>query len=229
MKTRFPKLQGFLLKPTKPKNESQDGDKKKKETLNVSNAFVYKGHIIATDGKTLFVFNLKEYMKYHVQFENGEEPATAYGIISDIVEKLEGKALSREFFAAFSKSQTIIKADEFRIYVEQNGLHSEYIIEETYNVELLEKFMANQKKVWEIERSEQGQFGISGTILSSISGVLSAEMQNDSLVFERTTDDKAKFCLVNKDFLFGITMFSLDTEKSITKFVEANEFFEVNI
>ena len=229
MKTRFPKLQGFLIKPTKPAKDSKNADDKKKKTINLSNAFVHKGYLIAADGKMVLFFNLKEYLKHFLKLEDGGETATAYAIISSIVENLEGKTLSSEFFNIFSKLQTIIKVDEFKIYVEQKGLYSEYLLGEEFDVEALESFLSNIKKAWDIERSEQGQFCIHGSAISSITNILSAESQNDSLVFERTTDDKAKFCLANKDFVFGICKFSIEAEASITKFGEANDFFDLSI
>ena len=223
MKTRFPKLQGFLIKPEK------NSKKLEKKGLNVTTAFVHCGHIVATDGKILLFFNLKEFLKNTVTFDKDEEPATAYALISQICEHLEGRTLSREFFAEFSKLQTITKVDEFKLYVEKNGLHFEYSLEEKFDVELLADFLGKQKNVWTKVRSEQSAFCILGGVLSSLNSVLSSEISNDSLIFERTADDKARFCLANKDFIFGIVSFSVQGESSITKFSEADDYFELHL
>lgn len=228
MKTRFPKLQGFLIKPLKPA-KADDKKKDKKPALNLSTAFVYKGHIVASDLKITIFFNLKEYLKHFLINEKDEDPKNSQAIITNLVERLEGKTLSKEFFDVFSKLTTIVKADQYKIYVENGGLHSEYSIESEFDVELLEDFLSKTKVQWEIERSEQGDFGVSGVTYSALESILKTEMAGDSIVFKRTADDKANFCLIRKEFVFGICPYSLETESSITKFGEANDFFEINV
>ena len=229
MKTKFPNLQGFIIKPVKPAKETGKEDDKKKKNLNVSTAFVFNGHVIATDGKIVFFYNLKEYLKHYMQSEDGEDPTNGVALISKIVEALEGKTLSKDFFNVFSKMQTITKIDEFKIYVENGSLHSEYSIEDSYDADLLISFLKKQKTAWTLQRSAQGQFGIGGAIYTSIASVLKPEMQNDALVFDRTADDKVRFCFVNKDFVFGICQFSIESESSITKFTEADDFFDLHV
>lgn len=233
MKTKFPKLQGFLIKPKVQVQPSKNEDEeKKKKNLDISSAFVYKGHLIAANGQILLIYNLKEYMKTHVKNDDGEEISNAYSMISRIIEYLEGKTLSKDFFTAFSKIQEFNNVDEFKMYVNQSGLHSEISIDATYDVELLESFLAKRKIVWQKERTEQGGyygFSLAGSVYTMLSSVLSEEMAGDSLILERTTDDQARFCFANKDWVFGLCVYSIDGESSVTKFAEANDFFSENI
>lgn len=230
MKTKFPKLEGFLPKVKPAKNEKKTDEKNKK--IDPSLAYVYKGHLIATNGQIFIIFNLKEYMKTYVQADEGEEMANAYSMVSRVVEYLEGKTLTSEFFSMFSKMQEFNNVDEFKMYISQNGLHSDITVETVYDVEVLENFLSKRKNVWTKERKDQGGyygFSIHGSVYSTLNKILGAELANDSLIFERTSDDQARFCLANKDFLFGICVYSIEGEASITKFTEANDFFDLNI
>lgn len=226
MKTKFPKLNGFLIKSKTPAAAASD-DKPKK--LDFSSAFVYKGHLIATNGQIFIVYNLKEYMKYHIKNTDGEEMANAFNMVTKIVEYLEGKTLSSEFFATFSKEQEFNNVDDFRMSISQNGLHSEVSVDTNYDVEKLESFLAKRKNVWQKVRTEQsGYYGFSldGKVYSTLKDILGPELGTDQIVFERTSDDQTRFCLVNKDWVFGITTYSIDGESSAMKFLEANDFFE---
>lgn len=225
MKTKFPKLNGFMIKSKTP---AKAGDEKNAK-LDFSSAFVYKRHLIATNGQIFIVYNLKEYMKYHIKNSDGEEMANAFEMVDRVCEYLEGKSLSSEFFATFSKEQEFNNVDEFKMSITQNGLHSEVSVDTTYNVEKLESFLEKRKNVWQKVRTEQnGYYGFSldGKVYSTVKDVLGPELGNDQIVFERTSDDQARFCLANKDWVFGITVYSIEGESNLTKFQEANDFFD---
>lgn len=223
MKLKFPKLQGFLVKPTKA-----DSPKKKDEAkLNVSTAFVYKGHIVAINAHTTLFIHVKEYLKYSVNIEEDENPQEVFGTINSLAEALDGRTLSKGFFEIFSKMQKIVGVDEDRIYVEKDGLHSEYLLEPEYDIDLLDGYLEKVRAQWMVNRSAQGDMGITGGVYSSIGDVLKSEIGNDSLVFSRTTDDRMKFALLQKDWIFGVTKYDTESESSITKFGEANDFFEL--
>lgn len=231
MKTKFPKLEGFLPK-VKPTNQKESKKDEKKKNIDPSLAYVYKGHLIATNGQIFIMFNLKEYMKAYVQADQGEEMANAYSMVSRIVEYLEGKTLTSEFFSMFSKMQEFNNVDEFKMYISQNGLHSDVTVDTTYDAEILESFLSKRKNVWVKERNEQnGYYGFSihGNVYSTLNKIIGPELANDSLIFERTSDDQARFCLANKEYIFGICVYSTEGEQTLTKFTEPNDFFDLNI
>lgn len=223
MQLKFPKLQSYLIKDSKVKTPKKSKKEGEVEVVNFTNAYVYKGHIIASDAYSLFFFNLKEYLKSNFITEKEETSVEAYDLIQQICDNLEGKLLQKEFFTIFSKYQTITSIDEYKISVETNGFHSEFSIGETYNPEMLVKFLKGQKNIF-LKKSPQGDFSVKGTILSAIMGVISSECKNDSLIFQRCTDSHLRFTLEGKDFIFGLCLFSLEGEASITKFGEAEDF-----
>ena len=139
MKTKFPALQGFLIKPKKDVEHDP-------EKLNVSYAFVYRGYLFATDLNTFIFYDLKEYLKEHMTVDKDEEPANGYDMIKRLVGYLEGKVLSGEFFSQFSKLQEISNVDEYVIRISQNGFHSEATVDELFNVDKLEEVLVKAKK-----------------------------------------------------------------------------------
>lgn len=226
MKTKLPNLKSFL--PKQVKQSSKDEKKK----LDFSTAFVYQGHLIGFNNQTLLIFDLKEYMKIYMKADDDEGEANAINMVKKVVEYLEGKALSADFFSVFAKMNEIINVDDDRIYVSQNDLHSEFYIDATYDVELLEKFLSKIKIMWNRQRTEQqGYYGFSmyGNVYSTLHSVLGPDMAGDSIVFERTTDDQVRFSFAHKEFIFGISVYSLDGEQSMTKFQSGTDFFESNV
>lgn len=218
MELKFPKLQSFMIKPSK--------DAKDKKAINFSNAHVFKGNIIASNGKITLFFNLKEYLKYTMKIEDEDDIQECMGKINHLCEELEGSSLPREFFNTFSKYVKIMEIDNEKVSIDQNGFKSEYFLEEKFEEERMIDFLNNMKANWEHQRSDQGQMGLSGKIVSEITSAIGNEMANDTIVFDRTLDGIVRFCLIEKDFIFGITLFDLESESSITKFGEANDFFE---
>ncbi len=213
----------------KPKKGETNPKKESKPKLNMSYAYVYKGHIVAFNEKTVLFINMKEYLKYSLQIEDDENPSDAFSLISKITEKLDGRKLSGEFFSVFSKTQKIVGIEEDLITVDNNGFISDYSIDSEYDVDLLEDMLSKAKTWWTTSRTEQGEFAVRGSVFNTLSSVFKGEIENDSLIFERTLDDKARFALINKDFIFGVTEFDFTVESSITKFGEANDFFELSV
>lgn len=222
MKTKFPALQGFLIKPKKDVEHDQ-------EKLNVSYGFVYKGYLIATDMSMFVFYDLKEYLKQNMVIEKDEEPTNAYAMIKKLVEYLEGKVLSSEFFSQFAKLQEISNVDDFVIKVGQNGYHSDTTVDILFNVEKLEELLSKTKKIWDRERKDTNGysgFSVSGNDLIKLVSLIKGDISGDSIIFERTVDSHAKFGLSNREYIFGIIKYSLDGENSIIKFAQGTEFFE---
>lgn len=221
MKTKFPALQGFLIKPKKDVEHDP-------EKLNVSYAFVYRGYLFATDLSMFVFYDLKEYLKEHMVIDKDEEPTNGIDMIKRLVWYLEGKVLSGEFFSQFSKLQEIANVDEFVIRIGQHGFHSETTIDELFNVDKLEEVLVRAKKIWDKERKETNGYSglsISGNDLVKLVSLIKGDISGDTLIFERTLDSHARFGLAQKEYIFGIVKYSLDGENSIIKFSLGTDFF----
>lgn len=222
MKTKFPALQGFLIKPKKEA-------KVDKEKLNVSYAFVYRGYLIATDLQMFVFYELKEYLKQYMTLDKDEEVTNGIDMIKRLVGYLEGKVLSAEFFSQFSKLQEIANVNEFVIKIGQNGFYSETTVEEHFNIDKLEELLVKTKKIWDKERKETNGyagFSVSGNDLVKLTSLIKGDLAGDSIIFERTVDSHSRFSLSQKEYVFGLIKYSLDGEKSIVKFGLGIEFFE---
>lgn len=222
MKTKFPALQGFLIKPKKEAKVDE-------EKLNVSYAFVYRGYLIATDLQIFVFYDLKEYLKENMNIEKDEEPTNGHDMIKRLVGYLEGKILSAEFFSQFSKLQEIANVDEFVIQIGHNGFYSETTIEDHFNIDKLEELLVKSKKIWDKERTETNGysgFSVSGNDLIKLTTLIKTDISGDSIIFERTTDSHARFSLSQREYVFGLIKYNLDGEKSIVKFGLGTEFFE---
>lgn len=222
MKTKFPALQGFLIKPKK--DVEHDSEK-----LNVSYAFVYRGYLFATDLRIFIFYDLKEYLKEHMNIDKDEETSNGHDMIKRLVGYLEGKVLSGEFFTQFSKLQEISNVDEFVIRIGQNGFHSETTIDELFNVDKLEEILVKASKIWDKERKETNGYSglsISGNDLSKLVSLIKNDIAGDSIIFERTLDSHARFSLAIKEYVFGIVLYDLNGENSLIKFSLGTEFFE---
>ena len=222
MKTKFPSLQGFLIKPKKDVEHDP-------EKLSISYAFVYRGYLVATDLNTFVFYELKEYLKENMTVDKDEEPSNGYDMIKRLVGYLEGKVLSSEFFSQFSKLQEITNVDQFVIKMSQNGFHSETTVDEFFNVDKLEEILVKSKKIWDKERQETNGYSalsVSGTDLAKLIALIKTDIAGDSIIFERTVDSHARFSLAEREYVFGIIKYSLNGESSITKFTLGTEFFE---
>lgn len=221
MKTMFPKLGSFLPKQTKNSKSSDE------DTLVITRAYVFKGNLIATDKSSLLVFNLREFLKFYHQLDDSENPTEAIELIDRLVEELEGKALTAEFFNIFSKPTKINDVQDGRIFVSKEGLHSEFLLDEVFPQEKLEDYLINNWSIhWKAERTEQGNFAVPGSVIKKLQSVAGGELIADNLVFKRTTDDHAAFCLTEKEFFYGIVPYALEGESSVMVFIEGNDFFE---
>lgn len=222
MKTKFPALQGFLIKPKKDVKHDP-------EKLNISYAFVYRGYLFATDLQMFVFYELKEYLKQHMSIDKDEEPTNAYDMIKRVVGYLEGKVLSAEFFSQFSTLQEIVNVDEFVIRIGKSGYHTEATVDELFDVDKLEEILVKSKKIWDKERKETNGysgFSVSGNDLIKLTSLIKADISGDTIIFERTTDSHARFGLSNREYIFGLIKYSLDGENSIIKFALGTEFFE---
>lgn len=222
MKTKFPSLQSFLIKPKKDAKIDP-------EKLNLSKAFVYRGYLFAADQSIFIFYDLKEFLKENMTVEKDEEPSNGYEMIKRLVGYLEGKVLSAEFFNQFSKLQEISNVDEFVIKIGQSGFHSETTVDELFDVNKLEELLVKAKKIWDKERKETNGYSglsISGNDLSKLVSLIKADMAGDTIVFERTVDSHTRFSLSEKEYVFGIVKYGLQGENSIIKFGLGTEFFE---
>lgn len=203
MKFRMPKLNSLVSSDKK----LEDNDPTKLVT-------VIRGHAIVCN-EIYVAVNLREYVK----IECGIVETHDLDVLTEIINWMEGKSFSKEFWSELT-NDCFIKLTEEGLEIQNLNYNKVLIYEEiqtsedTYLAVLRDNLVETSVTVQKI--------AVNSSYLLLISNTFKKEFGKGSIILESTGIDKAlRFSGVRKDYIFGFIPLSYDDANEFTNFMSS--------